>query len=69
MKTSPNFLVKNKLLKNFFEIGVLIEKKHGNLESRIDSRSKKLNWGEIRERNIPEKCAITITICKRDDAT
>ena len=33
---------------------------HWNLESRIDSRRKKLNLGKDLERYIPRKCAITL---------
>ena len=38
-------------------------RKQEKLESGIDNRRKKFTWGEIPERYIPERRAITITIC------
>ena len=40
-----------------------------NLENGIDSRREKLSWNEDPERYIPERRAITTTICNSDDAT
>ena len=44
-------------------------KYHGKQDSGTDSRKKKLGWGENPERNFPERCAITITICNSNDVT
>ena len=44
-------------------------KYHGKLESQNDSKRKKLNRGENLERDLPGRCALTITICNWDDAT
>ena len=47
----------------------IYQKSHEKLESRTDSRRKKLNCGENPERYLPGRCAITITICNNDNAT
>ena len=46
-----------------------IEKNHENLDSGIDGRRKKLNWGKSPERYIPRRCTITIIICNNHNAT
>ena len=38
-------------------------------ESGAGSKKKNLSRGENQERNLPGRCAITITICNSDDAT
>ena len=46
----------------------IYQEKHGNLESEIDSRRKKLSWGKDPERYNPGRCTITFDICNSDDA-
>ena len=45
------------------------QKYHGKLENWTDSRWKKLNWGENLVKDLPGRCAITITIHNSNDAT
>ena len=47
----------------------LYRENHWNLESGVDSRKKRLNWGENPESDLAGRCAITITFCNSDDAT
>ena len=42
---------------------------HGKQVSEIDSRRKKFSLSENKEKNIPGRCAVIITICDNDDAT
>ena len=42
---------------------------HGKLESRTDSKSKKLNRGENHEKDLHGRCTITISICNCDDGS
>ena len=61
-----------KLFQNVQNIGwshKLYRENHGNQESRIDSRRKKLTWSKDPESYIPGRCTINIIICKSDDAT
>ena len=58
-----------KMFKISDEVTNFIEKKHEKMESRIDSRRKKLSRGKDPERYVPGRYIITITICNRDDAT
>ena len=39
------------------------------MKSEIDSRRKKISWGENPERGLPGRRAIPITIRNSDDAT
>ena len=47
----------------------LYRENHENLESGIDSRRKKLSWGEGPRRYISRRCTITVTIHNCHDAT
>ena len=62
----------NRLFQNVQDIPQshkVYQKYQEKLESQTDSRRKKLSWRENPERDLPERCAITITICDRDNAT
>ena len=51
------------------EVIKFIENTMTNRSIEQTAKGKKLNWDENPERNMPGRCAITITICNSDDAT
>ena len=65
-------MLDNRLSQNVQDIRLshkVYGKYHRKLESRTDCRRKKLNWGENPDRDLLGKYAITISICKSDEAT
>ena len=52
-----------------YKVADNVKRKPRKTGNWIDSRRKKLNWGENPERNLPGKCTLSITICNSDDAT
>ena len=68
----PEYLKLFRELKKLWNMKVTViptvtEKPHKELGSGTNSRRKKLDWGENPERNLPERCTVTITICNSDD--
>ena len=62
----------NKLPQNVQNINrshKLYRENHGNLESRLDNKRKKLSWSKDPKKYISMRCTVTVTIHNCDDAT